>query len=166
MWIWLRENSDVISIILSLIGFGLIWHQARRARSAAEASQLATSRALGLMSHRLTIADLSSISSSMGEVQTALRGGRVETALLRTQDIREQLVRLRGRPGFNTRARLTEIQTIVVDLAKLQSGLERSLFEDTLVINVSKANDLIADQISQLGEWGEHVRFASRSVDE
>jgi hypothetical protein len=163
MWQWILWNASIIEIGLALVGFGFTWYQITRTRSAAEASEKATKAALKAMSERFTLADLSAISSVLGEVQTALRGARIETALIRTQGIREQIIRLRSRAGFTSTTRRTQIQKMVIDLGRLQSALETKLLDPSFKIDVTKANDLLASHIGMISEWGEELKFASRS---
>ena len=66
--------SDILQILLSLVGFILAILELRRIKSSFEASNLATEKTFGAMSDRLTIEDIAGIKSGLREIQVALRG--------------------------------------------------------------------------------------------
>src|SRR5687768_11687616 len=120
---WLRSNVT-LDTILTLLGFLIAIIEIRRTKRAVLASKEATNRTIQLLSDRSTISDLATIIIVLRETQTALRGNRYEAAVLRLQDLREKLHELRHREGFTSDDRLTEIQSMVFSLSKLQDTLE------------------------------------------
>lgn len=103
--------------------------------------------------------------SSLRAIQTALRGGRYETALLQTQGIVEQLYGLRTRDGFNSTERHASIQDLIVQLAKLRNKLEQKVGTPETPLSISAANNLLADMGTTLSGWGEELRFTVALVN-
>lgn len=163
LWDSIRQNPvQAIDFVITVIGFIVLWIQIVRTKRVATATKEATQQTIALMAERNTIFDIASISTSCREVQTALRGERYETALIRAQTVRNQLVRLRQRPGFlENDERLTHIQEMVAGLKRLQEALEKKVEEPDLQISSSSANRKLGDYMQQLSEWAE--QFASRS---
>ena len=154
-----RPYLDLASYLLAVAGFVALWLQVRKARNAAEVAQQATRDTLVKMSERFTIADLSEVRSKLGHVQEALRGERFETALRDIQDLRAGLTQLRTRKGFTDEAHQTQIQDIVVTLAKFQDRLERRLNDDAVDVQVPVLNKKLADYILIVTSWGEELQF-------
>jgi hypothetical protein len=160
--VWLLSN---IELILTILGFVLTLIELRRTRSAVNASKRATERTIRLLSDRSTISDISIILMSMREAQTALRGSRYESALLRLQDLRERLYGLRSRDGFTNEKRLEDIQTIVFSLKKMQAGLELYLSNPVEVrVSVARYNSQLGDFASQLATWHDEMYYVDRSA--
>jgi len=159
--VWLFSN---IEIILTIIGFGVTLIELRRTKSAVYAAKAATEKTIQLLSDRSTISDISVILISLRETQTALRGSRYESALLRLQDLREKLHGLRSRDGFKNAERLENIQAIVFALKKMQDGLEVYLANpETIRFSVPRYNSQLGDFASQLATWHEEMHYIDRS---
>src|SRR5687768_15516300 len=123
IWSWLQRNSTGIGIVLSLIGFAITWIQLARTKKAAVAAHEAAVDAKDAVARVDTVADIASAQAGIKEVQVALRGRRFETALLRSQSLREILFRLRKREGFEGEERQAVIQKMVTDLRSLQGAM-------------------------------------------
>jgi hypothetical protein len=161
---WLRSNFDTV---LTVLGFIIAIIEIRRTRSAAIASKKATEKTVQLLSDRSTISDLATIIIVLRETQTALRGNRYEAALLRLQDLREKLYELRNREGFTSEERLTEIQSIVFSLSKLQDGLENSLSTSgPNKLSIPRSNKLLSEYGVQISGWREEMHYIDRSNQE
>jgi hypothetical protein len=161
---WLTSNFDTI---LTLLGLGFAIYEIRRTKSAVIAAKKATEKTVQLLSDRSTISDIATIINGLRETQTALRGNRYEAALLRLQDLREKLAELRNREGFTSEERLTEIQSMVFSLSKLQDGLENSLSTASPdKVSVPKSNRLLSDYGVQISGWREEMHYVDRSNQE
>ncbi|MCI0489528.1 MAG: hypothetical protein L0229_23305 [Blastocatellia bacterium] len=161
IWKWIDENSGVLSIILSLIGFIILAIQTRKARSAAESARLATEDVIRSVSHIDTISDLARIRSEMNNIQLALRGGRYEAALLHAQSIREGLSQLRSRKGFESDKMRAQIQLMATSLRKLQDNLELKLDDPEFALSVSGINSNLSEYSVIISGWMEEMRFSS-----
>jgi hypothetical protein len=124
LWDWIQNNSSGLSVVLSLLGFLVLWWQTKKARNAAEAARMASAKAAQAISTTATISDLATIRSELKIVQVALRGERFETALLQAQSLRERLDQLRSRVGFDADETGIQIQGMVTFLKKLHDQLE------------------------------------------
>jgi len=162
LWEWIQSNSSGISIILSLLGFLVVWLQLRKTRSAAEAAEDAARSALETIAEADTIADLATIRAGMGKVQVALRGRRFEAALIEAQSIRERLSQVRTRQEFNNEKSQTEMQLMVGYLKKLQDKLEKDLQNGSTTMDVQKPNSMLGDFQGSLAKWIEEMRFRRR----
>jgi hypothetical protein len=163
---WLRSNVT-LDTILALLGFGFAIYEIRKTKSAVIASKEASEKTVQLLSDRSTISDIATIINGLRETQTALRGNRHEAALLRLQDLREKLYELRNREGFTSEERLTQIQTMVFALKKLQDGLETTLSTSTQVkISVPRSNSQLAEFAVQISGWREEMHYIDRSNQE
>jgi DNA-binding transcriptional MerR regulator len=164
---WLTPNLDYIDLILTLLGFGFAIIEIRRTKSAVIASKEASEKTAQLLSDRSTISDIATIINGLRETQTALRGNRYEAALLRLQDLREKLHELRHREGFTSDDRLTEIQSMVFSLSKLQDTLEHSLStSDPSKVSVPRSNRLLSECGVQISGWREEMHYIDRSNQE
>jgi hypothetical protein len=117
--------------------------------------------AVKTVSARQTISELADMRSGLRAIQTALRGGRFETALIQTQAIVEQLHGLRGRTGFESDERHAAIQTIVVQLAKLRNRLEQKIAAPDVLMSVPNANNMLSEFGGTLSVWSEELRFST-----
>ncbi|HEY6329221.1 MAG TPA: hypothetical protein VI756_07780 [Blastocatellia bacterium] len=165
-WHWAQENSTVIGVVLSLVstlisiaGFVILWVQTKKARDAAEAAKEATQAAIQAISDTDTVSDLARVNSGLKGMQVALHGDRYETALLQAQELRERLHQLRVRRGFESEERRTQIQSMVASLRKLQDKLERKIREPEVTFSVPSANQTLADYVTEVSGWMEEVRF-------
>jgi hypothetical protein len=160
IWSWISSNSNGIGVILSLVGFGILWYQTWQTRTSAEASRVASAQAVQTISDNDTIADLSLIRAELGHLQVSLRDKHYEVALLQTQALRERFHQIRTRRGFTTDARHTEIQEIVTFLKKLQDRLERQCSEpESTSIVIATVNGRVSDIGVKTAEWIEEIRF-------
>jgi len=160
----LQDPIRAVDFLIAVIGFAVLWIQIARTKRVATAAKEASESATQLVTERMTISDVATIRNRCGEVQTALRGGRLETALIQTQVIRSQLVRLRQRPEFKDNEKwLTGIQGMVAGLRNIQSDLEKNLDNSDKGQSWYSANRNLGDYVIQLSEWAEHIQFASRS---
>jgi len=156
---WARDDSALISIALSVVGFLVVLLQLRKTRTAAEAAKLATDRALQAISDTETISDIATIKERIKKVQVAVQGGRYEVALHESQFLRESLHQLRNRRGFDTDADKTEIQEIITFLRKIQDYFERHLQDPTFEVPARFINRGLFDQATKVSEWIEKMRF-------
>lgn len=159
IWSWIQFNSNGLSILLSLIGFAIVWLQLRKTRDAAEAAKHATDKALRAISDTDTISDLATIRERVKKLQEALRGSRYEISLHETQSLRENLHQLRNRRGFEANERKIQIQGMVTFLRKLQDHLERNLEDSTHQVPVPSFNANLSDYATTISEWMEQMRF-------
>jgi F0F1-type ATP synthase assembly protein I len=164
VWKWVQTNSNVVGILLSLLGFGVTWVQLIRTRNAAEAAERAATAAAEAIGRVDTVADIASAIAGLKEVQLALRGARFETALLRAQTLRESLHRLRTRTGFSADQRQARIQKMVTDLRKLQDTMERLLADPSLPFTAAATNKILADAAAELSTWSEELRFRNEGA--
>jgi biopolymer transport protein ExbB/TolQ len=163
---WIEVNSALIGVILSfvglllsILGFYILWMQTRKIRSAAQAAASATEDALRAISDTDTISDLSSIRERFKKVQVALRSARFETALIEVQSLRESLHQLRNRRGFVTDESKIEIQEIVTFLRRLQTHFEKRMFDEAYQFPTPAANKALADHGAKVSEWLEKMRY-------
>lgn len=148
-------------IVVSAAGFGITWYQVRQTRSAIEAANEATGRALHGISVKLTISELADVRGGLKGVQTALRGARYEAALIHVQGLLEQLYGLRSRPGMQAAEQHEAIQVMVVQLAKLRNKLELKISLPATELSIPKANNMLSDLGTPLSAWAEQLRFTS-----
>ncbi len=163
-WAWTQANASGIGILLSLLGFGIMWIQLVRTRSAAEAAERSASAAAEAIGRVDTVADIAGAIAGLKEIQLALRGARFETALLRAQTLRESLHRLRTRTGFAPDDRQARIQKMVTDLRKLQDTMERLLADPNLPFTAAATNKLLGDAAAELSTWSEELRFRNEGA--
>ena len=157
-WQW---NVGVLLGVLGLaVALPTVW-AAFRAKSAAQAAQEAGPDTVRLVEGETTLADLAHLEQLVRETQTALRGLRWETALIRTAETISGLVRLRARPSFVNDEKLTEIQTQVVLRRKLETALERKMLNPDANLAVDRANASLAELVTLLSERLEQVRTTS-----
>jgi hypothetical protein len=159
IWHWIGTNSNVISILLSLIGFGILWYQTWKTRTSADAAKTASAEAVQAISDNDTIADLSLLRAEMAHLQVTIRGKHYEIGLSQTQALPERFHQLRTRRGFTTEMRHTEIQEIVTFLKKLQDRLEKQCANPSTLITTSGINGRLSDIGVKTAEWIEEIRF-------
>lgn len=151
---------DWIALILTVLGFGFSIYEIKKTKSSVDASKEAAAKTLQALINKHTISEIASLSSGLREVQIALRGKRYEAASLRIQAIRNGLHQLRGRNGFSSTKKQTEIQEIIASLSKLQDGLEKKIENPEFSLSVPSANNKISEYISQFSEWGDQFQFS------
>jgi hypothetical protein len=153
-----------IGVLLSIVGvlFALpTVYAAFKAKSAAEAAESATKDAVAAIAAETTFADLAQLGQLTQEIQTALRGGQWETALIRCGESIRSLVRLRSRPTFASPERLTRVQTLVVSQRKLEGLLERKVADASTLVAVGKANQGLSQLAVELATWLEESKITS-----
>jgi hypothetical protein len=164
---WIKDNAwnllGLLDLLIGLVGFTFAIIELRKTRNALEASQEATRQTLQNMSDRFTISDISLILGSLREIQVALRGNRLEAALIRTQETRKYLQQLKSRRGFTSNERRVGIQGTVLHLAKLQDRMEKKLAEPNANFSIPNANLKLSALIDLLSEWAEEIRFTQRN---
>jgi hypothetical protein len=161
---WLTSNIS-FDTILTLLGFGFAIYEIRRTKSAVIASKEATEKTIQLLSDRSSVSDIATIINGLRETQTAFRGYRYETALLRLQDLRERLYALRNREGFKNEERLIEIQGMVFTLKRMQDSLEMHIStSNTDKISVHKNNSRLAEYATLISGWREEMHYLDRSI--
>lgn len=165
-WDWITEHSGFIGAVLSfvgllvsLLGFYLLWIQTKRIRSSSEAANVATAQALAAISDTDTISDLAAIRERLKKVQIAVRSGRYETALNETQTLREGLHQLKSRRGFATDESKMEIQEMVTFLRKIQTHFEKWLADDAYPVPGTAMNQTLSDLSTKTSEWIEKMRY-------
>jgi len=158
-WSFLEKHSNGVSIILSIVGFAIVWLQLRKTAGAAEAAARASKAAIEAIGHADTISDVSAVQAGLREVQVALRGKRYEAALLRAQVLRESLARLRSRKGFEGDERQGRIQKVITDLRILQDKMERVLEDSSGEFSAAVANKTLADAATEMSSFIEELRF-------
>lgn len=163
---WLELHSQatgillsLLSVVLSLVGFYILWRQTKKIRSSAQASAIATERAFSAISDTDTISDLSGIRERIKKVQVAIRSDRFETALNEVQSLRESLHQLRNRRGFVTDESKTEIQEMITFLSKLQTHFEKWMADESYVVPRLAAHKGLADHAAKVSEWMEKMRY-------
>jgi hypothetical protein len=161
VWHLIQDNSNGLSILLSLLGFAIVLLQLRKTRGAADAAKVASNQALQAMSNSDTISNLATIRERINKVQLALRGSRYEAALIEIQTLREGLYQLRSRRGFATDERKIDIQGMVTFLSKFQDYLERHLEDSKYEVPKRDMNNKLAEYATNLSEWMERMRFIS-----
>jgi hypothetical protein len=152
-----------ISLILTATGFIITIVQLSRTKKAVDATNKATKNTLLLLKDRSSIEDVSHLINGFREIQTALRGNRFETALIRIQDLRMKLFELRGKDYFKNKQKLENITSATFDLKKMQDNLEKKIRHIELEIPVPKYNMTLAELISKMSEWQEEIRYLDRS---
>jgi hypothetical protein len=162
----LNLTLAISGIIVSTAGFAITLLQVRKTRSRLEAANQATAHALHDISLKLTIAEIADMRGALKGMQTALRGGRYEAALIQIQGLLEQLHGLRSRPGFQTPDHHTAIQAMVVQLAKLRNKLEAKIALPATELSTPKANNMLSELGTQLSSWAEQLRFNPERVGE
>lgn len=163
LWAYFQRNSSGISVVLSTLGFGVTWWQLARTRKVAAAARDAAKLALDSVGRADTLSDIATVQSGFHEVQVALRGGRYETALLRSQHLREILAKVRTRNGFEDEKRQIRMQKIVTDLRKLQDVMEGILAEPEKgeSFSATAANKILGNAAAELATWIEQLRYVS-----
>lgn len=147
--------------MLSTLGFGVTWWQLARTRRAAVAARDASKAAVESVGRADTLSDIASVQSGLHELQVALRGARYETALLRSQHLREILARVRTRKGFESDKRQLRVQKMVTDLRKLQDVMEGIMAKPANAdgFSAAAANKILGNAAAELGAWIEELRF-------
>lgn len=141
-------NTVLASVGLLVAGGGLVavFIQIRKVRSATEATQEATSKAMQTMAERVTTADLDMVRTALRSTLDNLDEGDHQLVRRDCQDVRERLIGLRARPGLeNQQERLTTAITSVAEAQNaLQDGDEASAWTDVRS-NVSAALDSVVE---------------------
>jgi hypothetical protein len=155
--------SDLIQIILSVVGFGLAYFEIRKTKNAVNAASDATKDTLNSISIDFTIEDLENITSSFREIQISLRGKRYEAAIIRLQAVSNKLVKLKCRKSFSTEQRQSQIQSFVVWINRLQKKLEQAILDDSEIKDIPNINLKLSEFMNSIAGWGEETRFETRS---
>ena len=159
LWEWIQNNSSGLSVVLSLLGFLVLWLQTKKARNAAEAARIASAKAVHAISTTVTISDLATIKSELKLIQVALRGERFETALLQAQILRERLDELRNRASFGAGEGGIEIEAVVSYLKKLHVQLEGKCENSESMLAVVRINVKLSDFTMMVSGWMEKATF-------
>lgn len=160
---WLISNFETV---LTVFGFLLTLIELRRTKNSVEASRKATKETITLLSERSTISDIAIALAGLKEIQTALRGSRFETTLIKIQELRERLYTLRNRAGFKSEERLIKIQEIILSLQKMQEAVENNLSKpENYKIPIPRFNNKLAEHATQLANWREELHYTKRSDD-
>jgi hypothetical protein len=158
---WMGAN---LGDLLTVLGIVLTLVELRRTKSAVEASNLAAARAFNELSSRSAIAEIATIRTGFREAQVALRGMRLEAALLRLQEVRERLHGLRSKDSFNTDARLGAIQQMVFSLHKMQARIELQLADSSQpAIPVARMNTQMGEFAAEVAAWQEEQHYRQES---
>jgi len=159
IWAWLQTNSSGLSVLLSLLGFGVVLLQLSKTRHAAEASKSAADRAVRAISEVDTVSDLASLKERLKTVQISIRGTRYEVAYHEAQSLREGFHQLRNRKGFESEDSLIELQAMVTFLRKLQDHLERKIQDNEYPLPLRAISASLTDHATKLSGWMEQRRF-------
>lgn len=166
VWTWIRDNSgdlglflSVIDLLLSILGFYVLWIQTKKIRSSSEAAAQATREALTAISTSDTISDLSGIRERIKKVQVAVRSNRYEIALHETQTLRESLHQIRTRQTFVDEQSQIAIQEMVTFLRKIQAHFEKQLAYSEYQVPRPAINQTLSDISTRVSEWMENTRY-------
>jgi hypothetical protein len=159
IWMWFQTNSSGVSVILSLSGFAIVLLQLRKTRHAAEASRVASDKALRAISEIDTISDLASLKERLKVLQVSIRGSRYEVAYHEAQSLREGFHQLRSRKGFESDESRIHLQAIVTFLSKLQDNLERKIDDSTYQLPLRAISAKLSEHATELSGWMEKKRF-------
>ena len=166
IWNWFQINSSGLSVILSLLGFAVVFLQLRKTRRAAEASRIAADKALRAISEIDTASDLASLKERLKGLQSSIRASRFEVAYHEAQYVREGFHQLRNRKGFESEESKLELQRMVTFLRKLQDNLERKIQEVDYQLPVRAISANLSDHATKISGWIEQRRFELGGKDD
>jgi hypothetical protein len=164
LWQWIQDNStgigvvlSLVSVILTTVGFLILWIQTKKIQNSALAAAGATKDALSAIASTDTISDLSSVRERMKSVQVAIRADGFQIAAIEIQYLRESLSQLRRRRGFPVE-RHADIQTMLEFLSKTLLSLERRMVIPKTPIRRVSINYELARHAVRISEWMEEMR--------
>jgi hypothetical protein len=158
-WNWVQTNSSGVSIVLSVLGFGVVLLQLKKVHTSAEASRRATERALYVIANTETISDFASLRERLKRLQIAIRGESYEMAHYEAQSLREGFHQLRSRRGFDSETSQIALQAMVTFLRKVQDHLEKKLQDQTYDLPVLRISASLSDHATEISGWIEQKRF-------
>jgi hypothetical protein len=153
--------SDIIQIILGLIGFFIAIFEIRKTKSAIDAYKEATTNTINSISTISDIEDIAKLASELREIASYIRGNRYEAALFHSQSIKVKLCELRGR-NHNNENFQTDIQTMLTYLTRLDQNLETEIVSRTFSINIPNVNSKLSQFSLILTERGEVLKYSER----
>lgn len=159
-WIdWSGWGFTVGGTVLALVGLVFTFVEARKAKNAATAAEVAADRARESVAARITTGDLTLIRKELQAVLAGLEGGRIETALFSVRASREALNRLRERMGSEQRRFL--LNRAVKDVAALQIVLEEALYQGMPLSPISEISESLSQHMDAMIQWSEQMTFSS-----
>lgn len=131
---------DALAIFTTIIGLFLVADQLVKMETAATAAQTAATKATGSLTFLLRATEISRVVKLIDEVKQCNRDKKRDIAILRLQDIRNDLIFLMNNNLMKPKIDEVRFYGFVQDLGLLINGIDKDIQRQTSAVNYVDAN--------------------------